>query len=198
MIIFGKILNYMSIFSSNNKDTQPAPAPTPRPASTATPSASPAPSMSRGVSATMIAQGTQIDGNVKIEGNIQIEGIIKGTLTSKGKVIIGSSGVVEGDVLCQHAEISGKVNGKLKIADILFLKSSARIDGDIHTGKLVMESGVQFNGNCSMGSAATVPSASEKKATSNPAPISNAPSSATMTQKTTSGGATSSSSSSNG
>ena len=180
----------MSIFSSNNKDSQPEPTPTPRAATTTTPSASQSPSMSRGASATVIAQGTQVDGNVKIEGNIQIEGLIKGTLTSKGKVIIGSAGVVEGDVLCQHAEISGKVNGKLKIADILFLKSSARIDGDIHTGKLVMESGVQFNGNCSMGSAATVPSATEKKPTPSPAPTaSSTPSSAGMTQKTNSGGA---------
>jgi cytoskeletal protein CcmA (bactofilin family) len=105
---------------------------------------------------------------MKIEGNIQIEGLIKGTLTSKGKVVIGSAGVVEGDVLCQHAEISGKVNGKLKIADILFLKSSAKVDGDIQTGKLVMESGVQFNGNCSMGTAATVPASAPKPSTPPP------------------------------
>ncbi len=151
----------MSIFSSSNKDSQPEPTPSPRTASTATPTSSS--SMSRSSSSTSIAQGTQVDGNMKIEGDIQLDGLIKGTLTSKGKVVIGASGIVEGDVLCQHAEISGKVNGKLKIADILFLKSSARIDGDIQTGKLVMESGVQFNGNCSMGSAATVPTSSEKK-----------------------------------
>lgn len=157
----------MSIFSSSNKDTQPAPqpapTPTPQPIAT-TPAQHSTPSAGRSGS-TIIAQGTHIDGNVKMEGNIQIEGLIKGTLTSKGKVVIGQEGVVEGDVLCQHAEISGTVKGKLKIADILFLKSSARVDGDIHTGKLVMESGVKFNGNCSMGSAATVPNMTEKKAT---------------------------------
>lgn len=170
----------MSIFSSSSRDTQPEPtSPAPRPASTPTPAASApsqAPSMSRSTGSTLIAKGTQVDGNVKIEGDIQIEGRIKGTLTSKGKVIIGNDGIVEGDLLCQHAEISGTINGKLKIADILFLKSSARVDGDIQTGKLVMENGVKFNGNCSMGSAATVPNISEKKA----APAA----SSTMTQST--------------
>lgn len=163
----------MSIFSSSNKETKPAPQPTPTPQTrtSTTPAPSASAGMSRGSNATTIAHGTQIDGNVKLEGNIQLDGLIKGTLTSKGKVVIGAEGVVQGDVLCQHAEISGKVNGKLKIADILFLKSSAKIDGDIQTGKLVMESGVQFNGNCSMGSAATVPSQSEKKATSTPTPV---------------------------
>ena len=150
--------------------------PTPTPPSTPAPSShSPSPvssgSVSRAGTSTLIAQGTQVDGDLKVEGNIQIEGVVKGTLTSKGKVVIGSAGNVHGDVLCQHAEISGKVDGKLKIAEILFLKSSAKVDGDIQTGKLVMESGVQFNGNCSMGTAATVPASNPKpKPTPSPSP----------------------------
>jgi len=160
----------MSIFSST-KDVKPEAPRTssPNPISTPTPSShGPSPSSSGSLgrvgTSTLIAQGTQVDGNLKVEGNIQIEGVVKGTLTSKGKVVIGNSGTVHGDVLCQHAEISGKIDGKLKIAEILFLKSSAKIDGDIQTGKLVMESGVQFNGNCSMGTAATVPASTPKPA----------------------------------
>ena len=163
----------MSIFSSSSKDTQPETTAQSTPAPRTSSTTSPTPTSSLGRNTTTIAQGTQVDGNVKIEGNIQIDGRIKGTLTSKGKVVIGTDGVVEGDVLCQHAEISGNVNGKLKIADILFLKSSARIDGDIQTGKLVMESGVQFNGNCSMGSAATVPSQTAAKSSSSSSSSSN-------------------------
>jgi cytoskeletal protein CcmA (bactofilin family) len=92
-----------------------------------------------------------LEGQIKIEGDIKIEGNIKGSVTSKGKVIISNNGKVDGDIICQNAEISGYVTGKLKIADILFLKGSAVIDGDINTGKLVIENGVKFNGNCSMG-----------------------------------------------
>lgn len=100
---------------------------------------------------TSISEGTVLDGQIKIEGDIRIDGLVKGTVTSKGKVMIGGSGKVDGDIICQSAEIAGHVGGKLKVADILFLRGNAVVDGDINTGKLVIENGVKFNGNCTMG-----------------------------------------------
>jgi cytoskeletal protein CcmA (bactofilin family) len=100
---------------------------------------------------TTISAGTIIEGQMKLEGDLHIEGTIKGTVTSKSKVTLGANGKIEGDVNCQEAEISGKVIGKLNVIDMLFLKGNALIDGDINTGKLVMESGVKFNGKCNMG-----------------------------------------------
>ncbi len=159
----------MAIFSSN-RDTKEQPTQdTPVAPAATKPSYSPPPptaSTASAASMTSISSAATIDGNLKVEGDVKIDGTVKGTVSSKGKVIIGSTGLIEGDILCQHAEVSGKVNGKLKIADILFLKSNARVDGDIHTGKLVMESGVQFNGNCSMGSVATVPASKPAAAAS--------------------------------
>ena len=145
----------MSIFSSSrDKETNPnpgyvppvTPTPTPTPASTSSSSVS--------ISSTNISEGAVLDGQIRIEGDIRIEGLVKGSVTSKGKVMMGRSGRVEGDIICQNAEISGHVSGKLKVADILILKANAQIDGDINTGKLVIESGVKFNGNCSMGNPA--------------------------------------------
>lgn len=145
----------MSIFSSSReKETNPnpgyvppvTPTPTPTPASTGSSSVS--------MSSTNISEGAVLDGQIRIEGDIRIEGLVKGSVTSKGKVMMGRSGRVEGDIICQNAEISGHVAGKLKVADILILKANAQIDGDINTGKLVIESGVKFNGNCSMGNPA--------------------------------------------
>lgn len=151
----------MSIFSSNKESKEPTPSYTPPPTSQPISSA-PAntPSYSSPSSPmTSISEGTNLEGQIKIEGDIKIEGTIKGTVTSKGKVIIASSGKIDGDVICQNAEIAGHVTGKLKIADILILKGNANIDGDINTGKLVIENGVKFNGNCSMGSPAPAYSA---------------------------------------
>jgi cytoskeletal protein CcmA (bactofilin family) len=152
----------MSIFSSNkeSKDSTPSYTPPPQPAHTA-----PAPVSSyssSGSGMTSISEGTVLDGQIKIEGDIRIEGIIKGTVTSKGKVIISPSGKIDGDIICQNAEISGHVTGKLKVADILILREKANIEGDINTGKLVIENGVKFNGNCSMGAAAVSTSATPK------------------------------------
>jgi cytoskeletal protein CcmA (bactofilin family) len=150
----------MSIFSSN-KDTRE----TTPPVNNYTPPVNNMPppvnsyqsgggnNYSAGSNLTTISDGTTLEGQIKIEGDIKVEGTVKGTITSKGRVIISSSGKVDGDIICQNADISGHVSGKLKIADILMLKGTAVIDGDINTGKLVIENGVKFNGNCTMGQA---------------------------------------------
>ncbi len=150
----------MSIFSSH-KDQKETPSSTGFTPSTSNPSpaaSTSAPSSGHQASSsyssspqTTISEGTTLEGQIKIEGDIKIEGNVKGTVTSKGKVIISGTGKVDGDIICQSAEIAGIVGGKLKVADILYLKGNATIDGDINTGKLVIENGVKFNGNCSMG-----------------------------------------------
>lgn len=99
----------------------------------------------------IIGAGTVIEGEIKSNGDVRIDGTIKGSVTSKAKVVIGSTGQVEGDVLCQNADISGSVKGKTTVSEMLFLKGQAKINGDIQTGKLVVEVGASFTGNCSMG-----------------------------------------------
>ena len=104
-------------------------------------------------SINIISSGTVIEGEIKSNGDIRIDGTIRGSVTSKSKVVVGSTGVVEGDVFCQSADISGVIVGKTTVVEMLFLKSHARINGDIHTGKLVVEVGASFTGNCNMGPA---------------------------------------------
>jgi cytoskeletal protein CcmA (bactofilin family) len=102
-------------------------------------------------SINLIGAGTTIEGDVKSNGDIRIDGTVIGTVTSKAKVVIGSTGSIEGDINCQNADISGTVKGKTNVSDMLFLKSSARITGDILSSKLVVESGASFTGSCNMG-----------------------------------------------
>ncbi len=102
-------------------------------------------------SINIIGAGTVIEGEIKSNGDIRIDGTIRGSVTSKAKVVVGSTGTIEGDVFCQNADISGVVKGKTTVMEMLFLKSPARINGDIQTGKLVVEVGASFTGNCSMG-----------------------------------------------
>ncbi len=68
----------------------------------------------------IIGPGTQIVGEINSESDIRIEGKIKGTIHSKAKVTIGTSGVVDGDILCDSADMSGKIFGKLEVSDMLF------------------------------------------------------------------------------
>lgn len=102
-------------------------------------------------SVNIIGAGTTIDGEVKSSGDIRIDGTINGSVISKAKVVVGSTGKVEGDVSCQNADIFGLIKGKTTVSELLFLKSSANINGDIITSKLVVEAGASFTGSCNMG-----------------------------------------------
>ena len=102
-------------------------------------------------SVNIIGHGTLIEGEVNSNGDIRIDGTVKGSVTTKSKLVIGSSGSVDGDVFCLNADISGSIKGKATVSEMLFLKSNGRINGDINTGKLVVEVGASFTGNCNMG-----------------------------------------------
>lgn len=102
-------------------------------------------------SVNIIGTGTTIVGELRSNGDVRIDGSIKGAVHSKAKVVLGVTGVIEGDTICQNADFSGTVQGKVEVSEMLFLKSTAKIMGDIIASKLVVESGAIFTGNCSMG-----------------------------------------------
>jgi cytoskeletal protein CcmA (bactofilin family) len=104
-------------------------------------------------SSNVIGKGTVLEGNIETFGNLRIEGKIIGNIRSKSKVALGNSSHVEGNVFAQNADIEGQIKGKVEISEVLVLKSTAVINGDISTGKLVVEAGAVFNGTCKMGAA---------------------------------------------
>jgi cytoskeletal protein CcmA (bactofilin family) len=106
---------------------------------------------SAGSSINLIGAGTVIEGDIRSNGDIRIDGAVYGHVYSKAKVVIGNTGLVEGDVNCQNADVSGTVKGKSIVNELLFLKSSSKMSGDIVTGKLVVEVGATFTGSCNMG-----------------------------------------------
>ena len=98
-----------------------------------------------------IMEGTSIEGEIKSASNIRIDGRVKGIVNARGRVIVGNSGVIEGEVICQSSDIEGTVIGKINCQDLLSLKATAKLQGDINTKKLAIEPGAVFTGNCSMG-----------------------------------------------
>lgn len=102
-------------------------------------------------SINLIGQGTIITGDLTCKGDIRIDGEIVGNVISKSKVVIGATGSVTGDVIGSNADISGVLKGDVTVNDTLFLKSTAVLNGDIVTNKLIVESGAVFTGNCNMG-----------------------------------------------
>ncbi len=102
-------------------------------------------------SINMIGKATNIVGDIVSESDIRIDGNIKGTIQTKGKIVVGQSGIVVGNIICQNAEIEGTIEGKITVSDLLSLKSTANIQGEIFTGKLAIEPNAIFTGTCKMG-----------------------------------------------
>jgi len=98
----------------------------------------------------LIRKGPEITGDIRSTGDIRIDGTLTGNLNTKGKVVIGPTGKVNGEVICKNSEVSGLVEGKIVVNQLLILKVSSKILGDIVTSKLSIEPGAIFTGNCKM------------------------------------------------
>ncbi len=101
-------------------------------------------------SINIICEGTTISGNITTEGEIRIDGIVEGNLQAKGKVVIGVSGRLNGEIICRSADIQGKVEGKITVNELLTFKNTCMFKGDITTKQLAIEPGAVFNGTCQM------------------------------------------------
>lgn len=98
-----------------------------------------------------LVEGTHAEGTITTQNDLRIDGTINGTISCGGKLIIGPSGHVEGDVTSHNAVIEGRFNGNLTIHEILDVRETATVMGEIRTGKLLVQNGATFTGNCDMG-----------------------------------------------
>lgn len=98
----------------------------------------------------IISRGTIFEGNILNAGDCRIDGTMKGNINSSAKVIVGKTGKVEGDIKCVSIEIEGEVKANITVKDLLALKSTANLAGNVQVGKISIEPGAAFAGNCTM------------------------------------------------
>lgn len=98
----------------------------------------------------LVGSATVITGDITSKGDIRIDGKIYGQVKSEGKIVIGNSGFVEGEIYCANADFSGTVKGKAEITELLTLKASSELVGNIIADKLSIEPGAKFSGTCAM------------------------------------------------
>jgi len=106
-------------------------------------------------SVNMLGAGTTIKGEIQSNGDFRIDGTLIGSINSKGKIVIGQTGNVDGEVTCRNADISGQVKAQISVAELLTLKASAKLSGEITTSKLSIEPGAKFSGTCNMSESGT-------------------------------------------
>ena len=98
----------------------------------------------------ILGPGAVVKGEIQVNGDFRIDGTLNGTIQCKGKIVVGTTGKIDGEIQCQNADFSGEVTATVKVSELLTLKETARFSGDITTGKLAIEPGAKFSGTCSM------------------------------------------------
>ena len=98
-----------------------------------------------------ISEGTTIVGSINTKGDLRIDGRVEGTINATGKVVVGSTGYIKGDLAAGTLDMMGHIDGNVVVSDVVMMKSSAAIDGNVLTGQLFVESGARLNGHCLIG-----------------------------------------------
>ncbi|WP_430614585.1 bactofilin family protein [Flavobacterium sp. JP2137] len=97
-----------------------------------------------------IVEGTTINGSIETVADFRLDGILLGNFTSQGRLVLGPSAVIKGDVICENADVEGRIEGVMTVSKALILKSSAMVSGEVKVGQLSVEPGAVFKVSCEM------------------------------------------------
>jgi|TARA_B100000767_G_scaffold274838_2_gene309197 cytoskeletal protein CcmA (bactofilin family) len=98
-----------------------------------------------------IVEGTVIEGTIQSDSNLRIDGKFSGELTTKGRLVVGPKGVVKGVINCLCCDVEGILEGEVTVLELLAMKSSATVQGDLFYGQLSVEAGAKALGTFRMG-----------------------------------------------
>ncbi len=97
-----------------------------------------------------ISVGTDCSGTVHSKYDLRIDGSFEGELHSKGRIVVGETAVIKGDIVCENIDLWGKIEGRVYVKDTLGMKAGCSLTGSIFTRRFMVELGSEFNGTCKM------------------------------------------------
>jgi cytoskeletal protein CcmA (bactofilin family) len=100
---------------------------------------------------TLLARGVQLKGEIRVEGTVRIDGRLEGDIHTKGQVIIGEEGLVQGTIAAGTIVSSGRIKAKVMATERVQLLKTATLIGEVHTPVLMMEEGAKIQGMTDMG-----------------------------------------------
>ena len=103
---------------------------------------------------TLLAKGVVLKGEIHVEGTVRIDGRLDGNIQTKGHVIIGEDGLVQGTINAGTVVSSGRIKAKVTASDRVQLLKTATLIGEVLTPTLIMEEGAKLQGAIDMGVAA--------------------------------------------
>ena len=111
---------------------------------------SPPTTAAEGGGTSVIASGLKIVGDVETSGTLKIEGTVQGSIRGARQVVVGRSGVIQGDIQAEEIVIGGRVKGTVTASERVEIQANSVIEGDVHTRSIVVFEGGLLNGNVRM------------------------------------------------
>ena len=100
---------------------------------------------------TFMGADTSFEGTLAFEGAIRLDGKVKGQIVSAaGTAIVGEKAVVEADINVGVAIIKGEVSGRVEARERIEVHPPGRVTADLEAPIIMIQPGVNFNGNCRM------------------------------------------------
>jgi cytoskeletal protein CcmA (bactofilin family) len=118
------------------------------------PAASPTSSSGSGGLSAFIDQGSEFEGKLSFKDTVRIDGRFRGEISSENTLIVGETGEIEASIRSKTVAISGSVTGDIIAGTKVVLHKTARVQGNITTGSLVVEDGAEIDGSIKMGKSA--------------------------------------------
>ena len=106
---------------------------------------------------TLISEDAFFHGTLAVKGSLRVEGVFEGDISDAVDVEVGARGRILGNVAAERVTVAGEVVGNIVAATSVELLSTARLAGDIRTGKLRIDEGAFFDGTCAMGDGSDKP-----------------------------------------
>lgn len=100
---------------------------------------------------TLLAKGVHLKGEIRVEGTVRIDGRLEGEIYTKGQVIIGEDGLVQGTISAGTVVSSGRIKATVRATERVQLLKTAILIGDVHSPVLMMEDGAKIQGTTDMG-----------------------------------------------
>ncbi len=101
---------------------------------------------------TIIGAGTFFSGELSSKGTVRIDGALEGRIRADW-IIVGDSGTVVGNIICRGMIVGGKIEGTVHAAELVDIKASGGLLGEIHAARLAVSEGGTIEGHSYMNKA---------------------------------------------
>ena len=99
---------------------------------------------------THIAAGSRVVGDIAGATDLIVEGEVSGRLHMKSGVLVGASGVVEGEIQARAVRVAGTVNGNVRGIEEIEILPEGRVEGDVVSPRVMISPGAFFRGKVEM------------------------------------------------